>query len=301
MCYAFAFVFLFMEIIFMFIPQSHSVGYSLAAKVWHSYYWKPINSLGYRDHETTDEKGSRKKILVIGDSFVAAQGIKKTDKRFTDLLQGKLQENARVYNLGKPGIDTRKEFNNLLEYPVKPDVIILSYFGNDIDMAASEGQDLSELMRPYKELNVIAEQFVRTSFLINFIYWNLPHEDIAPYQDFLLSSYRNHNIMKKHLSDLHRFVQYSIDNRVRFAVVIFPFMTDLKHSEQFITPVQTFCHDNGIPVLDISLLIEDIPVEQRTVNRTDAHASESVHERVADGLYQFLIDQKIVATNEAIK
>src|SRR5690554_3894020 len=44
-----------LEMIFMFVPQSHEGVLSKASQIWWAKYWKPVNSLGYRDEEPAPE------------------------------------------------------------------------------------------------------------------------------------------------------------------------------------------------------------------------------------------------------
>ncbi|HNQ66583.1 MAG TPA: hypothetical protein PKL38_11435, partial [Smithella sp.] len=48
-CMAVFVTFIVLEAAFMFIPRSHSADFALASKLWYAKYWKPINSMGFRD------------------------------------------------------------------------------------------------------------------------------------------------------------------------------------------------------------------------------------------------------------
>src|SRR5262245_21618978 len=71
------------EGVFSMIDRSHAVGYTLAARLWFARHWTPPgNSFGYRDVEHPDD--GKKKLFVLGDSFVAGMGIRDVRERFTD-------------------------------------------------------------------------------------------------------------------------------------------------------------------------------------------------------------------------
>jgi len=282
---------LFFEIIFTFIPMSHGVGYTLSAKNWRSYYWKPINNLGYRDKEIQSGDFGKKKIFILGDSLVAGHGIKKVSDRFSNLLEDKLPKNHRVFNLGKNGSDTRDEFNRLLSYPLKPDLLILQYYGNDIEGAvyavnSEKNVKRSKLFTPYEDLNFWQKTVTKNSHLVNFLYWMRPHQDTKPYTDFLESSYNNEEILRKHSSDLYKFIEYSNNNSVPFVVVIYPFMTDISASEFYVSRIKKLFLDRNVPVLDVSNLIKEIPPNQRVINLNDGHPSVLVNQIVAKELYE---------------
>lgn len=127
----------------MFVPQSHGVGYTQAAYNWHFYYWKPVNRFHYRDSDFDMQDAARKrKIFVLGDSSTAGIGIKNVKDRYSDLLSKKLSQDYKVFNLGKPASDTKSAFERLVKFPLKPDILVLQYAGDDILLAAlSKGKN----------------------------------------------------------------------------------------------------------------------------------------------------------------
>ena len=110
-------LFLFLEGVFMFIPRSHSADYTLASRLWYKKYWKPINSLGFRDGEPNSNNPV---ILFVGDSFTAGHGLKSVHERFSDIVGKHLQIKGKAYNvtnIGLPNLDSRSEYdvmNNFL-------------------------------------------------------------------------------------------------------------------------------------------------------------------------------------------
>ncbi|MEN6422361.1 MAG: hypothetical protein ABFD76_10490, partial [Smithella sp.] len=75
--------FIILDAAFMFIPRSHSADYTLASKLWYAKYWKPINSLGFRDNEPANNNHV---ILFVGDSFTAGHGLKSVEDRFSNIV-----------------------------------------------------------------------------------------------------------------------------------------------------------------------------------------------------------------------
>ena len=49
--FSFFILFIVLETVFMFIPRSHSADFTLASRLWYARYWKPVNTLGFRDRE----------------------------------------------------------------------------------------------------------------------------------------------------------------------------------------------------------------------------------------------------------
>lgn len=150
--------FIIFEYIFMFIPLSHGIGYTLSSQLWFSKYWKPINRFGFRDYDIAEDTTNKKKIIVVGDSFVAGHGIKNIENRFSNILQRKIgRDSYYVFNLGINGADTLQEIRLLKSFPYKADILILEYSPNDIgDRAIANGIQF-EGFAPYGDLNPIAK------------------------------------------------------------------------------------------------------------------------------------------------
>ena len=99
------------------------------------------NSFGLRDQEyTTELNGSKKKILLLGDSFTFGYGVEQEDT-YANLLEKLLGDNYVVINAGyADGYSPDTEYIYLKEKGLKfnPDVLLLGFFvGNDIDDVGS--------------------------------------------------------------------------------------------------------------------------------------------------------------------
>ena len=132
--FALGYTFLALEYVFSsFVVISDGFGFTLAMKKWHQIYWKPINSMGYRDKEHRWEKDSSSNILfVVGDSFAAGHGIENVHDRFSNILARKLGTQWEVVVLAKCGWQTDSEYDAMKQYPKRPSRIIVSYCLNDI-------------------------------------------------------------------------------------------------------------------------------------------------------------------------
>src|SRR5690606_22359135 len=103
---------------FMFFAQTHGVATTKASALWVDKFYKPVNSLGYRDREPRPDS-LKKVVLFVGDSFTAGYGNNYVRERFSDMVASRLDTAVYdVYNLGIPGIDTRAEVKRLREYPL---------------------------------------------------------------------------------------------------------------------------------------------------------------------------------------
>ena len=310
-----------LEGVFMFIPRSHGSGGKncLAAMLWHSKYWS-LNKLGYRDPEIDFPAVENKfKIMVVGDSFITGAGIKNTKDRFSNLLQEKLRTNYTVFNLGINGADTKMEYSRLVQFPLKPDLIILAHYPNDIEHVVPEitteldsNADLPINKAHVFEIPILQEVFGK-SYLINYFYWKfkaiaksrLEKQDqtgIEYYskekaKDHYLAFYLKQDLLRKHLQNLYQFVLLSREESIPLMVILFPenWNSVIDYSGSSVNePLEKFFSNQGVPVMNIYSLIKSIPLEKRIVNANDSHPSELMHQKVAEALHTFLTESKLV-------
>jgi len=270
------------EIVFTFLPKIHRSSHTITAENWYDYYWNPINKLGFRDLEIDNKDLSKKKIFFVGDSFTAGHGIKKIKNRFPDLFSS-YEKDYEIFNISKPGIDSEREYELLCDYPIKPDILVLQYFGNDIDrIAAKHGLSFPDAYN-YEGKSKILEFSVRGSALINYVYWSIPRANFD-YTGLLKRSYSDKEIFNEHCQDLNRFIEYSEENNCQLIVLLMPFLTDVGASDFYISKIDSFFQSKGIKTINIGNLVTDMPVKERIVNKMDAHASEKVNRRIAEKL-----------------
>lgn len=275
------------EIIFMFIPRTHAVGYTNASKLWTKFHWKPINKFGYRDIDLAPD-GKKETCFFIGDSFTAGFGIKKADNRFSNLF-AKKKDNVNVYNLGINAIDTGKEFMYMNEFIDKtniiPDKIFLQYYGNDIDESARRNNVNFKGFTPHSNVPSFLNSFVRGSYLLDYLYWLFPRNDSANYWEFLEEAYNSEKALNDHYADLDKFIDFSKKNSSEMVVILFPFLQDLEGSKKLYTEkIKTFFESKGVKVIDVTELVRDLPLSKVLVNNNDAHASKLVNQLIADEL-----------------
>jgi len=285
-------IFLLLEAIFMFIPRSHAIDFTLASKLWYQKYWKPINSLGFRDKEPDNKNPV---ILFVGDSYTAGMGLKSIDDRFSNIVGRELNKKGRNYtiiNIGKLGADTIDEYkvmrNFLYMTRIKPEKIILQYSANDIENVAMEN-GLTFVFHPL--MNKYLSAIGSGSYLINYIYWSFPRGYLVEsYANFLIQAYKNDGILSKQKGNLGLFVNYANKNSIQLIVVIFPFLGNVEMSDSiYVNDIVNFFRMNKVCVINVSALVKDIPVSERIVNLNDAHASKLVNRIVAQEILRKLV------------
>jgi lysophospholipase L1-like esterase len=271
----------------MFISQSHEGDLSKASQIWFEKYWRPITPEGYRDFPKTNAE-KKKKVLVLGDSFAAGHGLENTEDRFSDQLEKKLgANNYAVYNLGVSGSDTRDEFQRLQKFPVKPEVLVLEYFPNDIEKAASDAKLTLAQFQPYDDIKFPGVgSLVMRFYFPNYLYWQFPHMPPASITDFVQKSYTDTTILNPHLRDLQKIVDYARQNNALMYVVMVPFLQNVEKSNGYTKPIEDFFVNQKIPVVRLSDYLGSIPPKERIVGKNDGHASAKVNALIAEKLYE---------------
>ena len=284
------------EGVFMFVSRSFSSPYPLASQNWVRKYWLPtINSLGYRDIEidAATLKG-KSKIVVLGSSYVAGDGIEDTSDRFTDQLQEKFPDNYRVFNIGYCGSNIIDQFKRLQEFSVKPDILILSHTTKSIKGNKDSGSKKEKSRIPGNP-----GFFVQNSYLLNYVFWKFiaPGKLFEKYIEDIdnnhIFSYLDDEKLNAHFSNLNRFIAYSNENSIPLIVVLFPSMNiGIGFSEVIVNrQVADFFRSKNIPVINVYDFVKDIPAKDRIINSNNPHPSSLVHSIVADELYNTIVQK----------
>jgi len=287
--FALGYTFLALEYAFSsFVIISDGFGFTLAAQKWHETYWKPINSLGYRDKEHPWNEDAGEQILfAVGDSFVAGHGIKDVRDRFSDVLARKLGARWEVVVLAQNGWQTDREYEAMTQYPKKPDRIVVSYCLNDIYSAAvKEGMPLPELVRrPHPVIRPLVDR----SYLANFVYWRL-YRSLASVSDqywkYLNGAYHTEKVWLAHTKELSSMLNYAAEVKADILFLIWPNLRDPSASRDITEKVARFLIDSGAPVLDLTPLLQNRKPHELMVNSMDGHPNERLHAEVAERLYE---------------
>jgi len=293
----FVFIFLNFELFASCIINSRLQGGGYALMNWVCLYWHPINKLGFRDIEIRNDIECKKKILILGDSYSAGWGIKEINLRYGERLEVKLNGNWCTYCASIPGLDSKGEFKVLEKYPVKVQYVVLQYYMNDIEGAArNHGLELKSI-KTFNKYNKIT----RSSSLMNFLY---PY--FAPlffskegqiYWSFLNNAYKNKQVLTEHINDLNAIINFCLKSNIRLIALIIPELTNLEVSEKIYGSEMTdFFKMKHIDVIDLSDLVKNVPVRDRTVSKDDSHSSVLVNELIADTLFEHI--KKIEAAVE---
>lgn len=289
--YSLAFTGLLVEAWFFFDVRSDGLGFTLRAQRWHDLYWKPINSLGYRDYERhPDALESKHVVFSVGDSFAAGAGIRRMEDRYSDVLDGMLGPEFEVVSVAWPGLDTVDQLKAVKEYPVKPEIIILQYFWNDIRHAAVElGLPWGfEFDSPPEWLAPV----INHSYAANYLYWLYARpsrlEGGGTFGKRLKEHSQDRDVWVRHKEQLSEFVEYARENGIHLLALIIPALRNLEESEHINAKVRDFFESQNVPVVDITPFVKQGDPAEFTVTPMDAHANEALHQVIAEKLYERL-------------
>jgi hypothetical protein len=276
-----------LEMAFSHVARSHGFGYTLAARLW-SRHLLPQNAAGFRDGEYTPERLAKPHpVAVVGDSFAEGGGVARVDDRFAAVLAARLPADHEVFVLAKGGADTVDERGYLEQFPGRPEVVVVSYYANDVERRARARRP-APAFTPYLDVPEPARELVRRSYLLNFAYWLLPHGDAEAYRTFLKDAFDDPVVLAAHLGDLDALDDLAGGRGARVVYVLFPFLDDVEGSAFYLERVEAHLRARGRTLLNVADLVRDMPRSRRVVNAQDAHPSPAVHRRVGEALYRIL-------------
>lgn len=278
---------------FFYLP-SDGYGISLAGRAWNEKYWHPINSFGYRDIEhPLAEFQHKKNILVVGDSFVTGHGIKDIADRFPDRLRSALGKPWNVVVVAQNGWDTADEYNALVSFPAAPQLVILSYFINDMDRVL----DRSNIGLSYKIQEPTG--IFAVSYLANFFYWRMYgiiDRSNDSYAERRTKGYNDTAILQQHEKGLQNIIDYTMQRNIPLIVVLFPQLNNVEGTAWITKTIAAYFQQQQVMTIDLATLLAGRSPADITVNPYDGHPNEQLHAEVAGMLYDAII--RICAGNQ---
>ena len=298
-----AYLFLALETYYyMFKIESDGFGYTLAKKRWLALYYKPINSLGYRDMEHTAETLAGKRLAcVIGDSFSVGSGVKRVSDRFSSVLKRKLGDEWEVVLLAQGGWDTPKQLTALKTYSHKPELVILQYFINDIAHAARDHGVRFLVTRPsfFPPVQFVIDH----SYFVNFWFWRLfrrfaPTYGQESFCERVQGCFVREEVWQDHERSLREFAAYTQREGIKLLVVVFPSLNAVAQSQPATAKVAAVFEDAQVEVLDLTPRLQDRSPDDIICNPYDAHPNERLHAEVGLLLYSRLLENGFLSDNK---
>ncbi len=257
---------------------------------WMERYWRPINRIGYRDYDFVPRPGTQQHIIVVGDSFTAGLGITDIDNTFPHILERSLGIGHQVNIVAQPGWNTDAQLAALHGFPFPPNVVILSYFLNDIAYWDAKANYYFNEIYPLPPLAI--RSLVDNFHLPSFLYWNVYQQLLRGgeinYANSIQRAFQEPDIWNFHSRDLAAMHEWALEHDAQFIVIIWPFLTDVKASEPMANQVEVFMLDRGVPVINLAHDLRDKPPLTLIANPFDMHPNEDAHRLAAQKLYELL-------------
>ncbi|MGQ9890084.1 MAG: SGNH/GDSL hydrolase family protein [Aggregatilineales bacterium] len=266
-------------------------GYGFTAMNYHWYknfYWGHYNSLGYRDAEPLPADADVIRVAVVGDSFAMGHGINNLEDTFARRLGHALGPGYDVNVIAHSGWDTDVQLYHLDSYPLRPNVVILSYYLNDIDHLL-QTPELNPDNRFAFPDDPTLSWFILNFFAPNYVYYNLLQftstERTSNHLQDLVNAHLNDNFWQRQAQLLFEIVSWTRDHNARLIALLWPHITAIDESQPAVQRVRAFFEEAGVPVVDMSDALRGHDPRQLVVNRFDSHPGVEAHRLAAAALY----------------
>jgi hypothetical protein len=272
------------------LVMSDNFAFSKMHQNWVRIYWNPINSLGYRDNEPSDTPIP---VIVMGDSLVTGYGVNSINDTFPHQLEKQLGENYHINIVAQPGWGTTTALGNLDQYPVKPKILVLSFFINDI----LEGTAKDAYQTPFPGIRVNPspeiEWWVNNFYVFNFYYYRIYHYSTVSsgqkYSDWVLNAYQDPKVWEAYQQELKTVINWANNHNAQLIALIWGNLANPQSSTNATQKVQAYFLAQNIPVVYMPDILQNTSSSQLTVNAFDAHPSVYSHQQAADNLYKTII------------
>ncbi len=268
-----------------------------------NYWWyenfskKPLNSLGYRDYEPLPDDPLVTRIAVVGDSFAMGHGINNIDDTFPQLVEKRLGPGYDINLIARSGWDTIDEpawLNGYYEaiQPRLPQIVILSYYLNDIDYLLKDTPLNPDAVFAFPDLNTPGGWFTLNFFVPNYLYYNLA-QFASParntnFTDRLIRAHLDETIWQQQEVQLEAFYQWTVEHDARLIVLLWPQLAAIPESQVALQPVRDFFAARDVTIADMSPVLTGKSTAELIVNRFDSHPSLLTHQLAADALYEII-------------
>ena len=230
------------------------------------------DSNGFRVFDRNQIK--EKKILMIGDSMTFGFGSKKT---FSEIIDNNT-ENYSVFNAGVGNTNTIMQVRNFLNFQskVKPNVVILNFFINDLEKIEIKNFFLKNLY----SINFLYHKFMQ-------VYLRLKKID---YVEFYKQSFEDKDFIEETFNSIRKLNEFCKENNIKLFVHILPELNNVQqypflNEEKIITDHLDL---NKISYVQGISYIDNEKSSKLWVSLTDRHANEYAHSRIAEYLINFL-------------
>lgn len=252
-----------------------------------------FNSYGHRGAAFSFKKGSKKRIVVMGDSVVEGLGVG-LDQRFTDILDKHFNEQYEIINLGVCGYSLLQEFEyfRLLGEKFSPDYVLWFISFNDMRLHSGEIYTFNDKLKnvpnstfyeTYYRTRIEFERFLmsfNTYKLVKYVY-SVESQKVFNNNEEIISLDEADNLLQQ-LATLSR------ERNFRLTFIFLPTNTHLYESE--IDGLKYLIQKNNVPYLDLRGAFKTYSslssVEIYFLRKDACHLSTEGNKAFADILYE---------------
>jgi hypothetical protein len=234
----------------------------------------------------------------LGDSFAAGHGLCDVEERFSNIMARALDAPFAVINIAHNGWTSADILAYAEVYPISPDVVILSYYFNDIDSAirTAGGAGRTTLTVPglhTPDHGQVINDLRNRSFAFNYFYWHVFYknyhlDDAQQITQVYLDAFDDPAVWDVHHAELQAILDWAAGQGAKVIVVTWPLLGDFSLSAPALTKVEALFEAQYIPVLRTADLFKADQITNLVVSSIDAHPSAYANRKVAEALAEMV-------------
>lgn len=280
----------------IFYITTDGYGFTAMNYWWYENFgWANPNSLGFRDYEPTPDTPGLTRVAVVGDSFAMGHGINNLDDTFPQVLERELGAGYDVNLIARSGLDSDTELYELDSYPLRPNIVVLSYYLNDIDYLLNDPAENPDNNFAFPQNEALA-WIIRTFFVPNYVYYNLlQFTSAARASSFaydLIGAHMDDALWDEQIPRLYEMVAWAQSHNARLIVLVWPQLAEVEASTPATARVRAFFESQNVQVVDMTDVLRGRSVSEITVNRFDSHPSVAAHRLAAEQLYNAILNEE---------
>jgi lysophospholipase L1-like esterase len=300
---------IFLEVVFrlFFRPELFLDGPGSINRYYRASYYRR-NREGFRDVEHSVAKGKNViRILLLGDSYTAGQGIIDINNVFAKIIENKLNHSgsSHIYetiNLGIGGYNTNQELNLLKDKGLKnsPDIIIVGYVLDDVDAG---GVKLKQGLINKFLHKKLSRWLLSDSYFFYFLLSRLNKIEFKVLEKNIIKQFNNYYdshlnpSLKKHCEDIKELIKLCEDRHMKLMFVIHPYYGVIDRKDYPLRNIHKWVNQEIIK--NNGKVIDILNYKQRFAGKgdefivnpfLDIHPNELAHQIIADIIYENLIE-----------
>ena len=265
-----------------------------------------INELGLRDRDLEKKKKGELRILLLGDSLTFGWGVPVETtfgRQLETLLAAKLGHPVRTVNSGVGGYNTVQEQAFIRTYidVIEPDIVILLYVRNDIELNEPPFDPWSQLALQGKTLPEVIRILIGKSWLYRLGVFALKYSRPRG----LTSLDKNTRGLRESMNALSSIATLCLERNVRFVVFFYPGGRDVSKpnreslsSVPLLSEISSIGNRYGFPVVDIGTWWGQVEMRSITNSTIDPHPNKRGHDIIAVGMADFLLAHGLIRRTE---